>query len=452
MKVSKFVFPAVVILLLFFHAAVSLLAEEPESRDYDAYARILADGPEKGGTQPEKENLIGRSLGFPAWPLDWLRWGIDNTVYYVERHHIDEKATWIYERITDYGIYPKLANLANFGNFGTGVDLDFVKLLRQQSRVPYLRAKAGLLWAYQELFEVNVELGIDKLQEVGPYGSVYFDFQDRPDEDFFGIGPNTSRGDGANFHSETTLAEARFGYSFTLSTDIHAKVAYKNVTLTEGEDDGKGQIEHVFPQANTPGLKGGEFFIFGGELAHDTRDFPEDPHKGAVARAALSYHEGIDGSDFGFFTYQAEFAKYQEVFSERQVIGLRLLGEHHDEMNDRSIPFFEMSRLGGYGVAPSPGYTHRGFQKNRFFGESVLVMNLEYRYVVWQYRDFSIDAVIFWDEGQVFNEWSDFEFKDFRESIGGGLRFKILRKSILSVELARSDDGVEFYARSQTPF
>ncbi len=432
----QFIFVWAAVFFLF--AATPLRAAQSSS--YDAYSR-LRENPK------QEESLLEKALALPAWPLDLVRGGMDKTLYWLDHYRVLDKTKWIYERITDYGIYPNLQNVGTISDSGIGTDLDVVKLLRQKGNFPYLRFKNGIGWVSGQFFRVYTELGMDKLEEIGPYGSFYFNFEDRPRQDFFGIGPDTSRGDSHNFKSKDATLELRLGYSLTLHTDLKATFGYKTVDIEDGEDDGKGKMDR-----NVPGAGGGHLLISGLELMHDTRDFPGDPHKGGFEHFKVSYHDGVGGYDFGYFKYRGELARYHEIFSERQVLGGRLLMEHNDELNHQQIPFFDMARLGGYGVYPSLGDEHRGFQQNRFFGKSLFLLNLEYRYLVWQYRDFSMDAVIFWDEGQVFNEFSRFQFKDFRASVGGGLRFKVLRNAILSFEAAKSSEGVEVYARSQTPF
>ena len=423
-------------------AAVSFFLSNPlpaAQSSYDAYTRLVEN--------PKEESLTEKALALPAWPLDLLRGGMDKTFYWFDRYHVSDKLQWVYERLTDYGLYVNLLNVDNFSASGLGADLDVVKLLRQKGNFPYLRLKNGVGWSPGEFFKAYSELGWDKTEETGAYGSFYFNFEDRPSEDFYGIGPDTSRGDSHNFKSKTTALEMRLGYSLSLHTDLKASFGYKTVDIDDGEDGGKGRMDR-----NVPGAGGGDMLIGGLELVHDTRDFPDDPHKGGVERFKVSYHEGVDGYDFGYFKLRGEISRFHEIFSERQVLGGRIVAEHNAEVNHQAIPFFDMARLGGYGAYPSLGDTHRGYQQNRFFGESLLLANLEYRYKVWEHRDFAMDAVLFWDEGQVFNEFSKFQFKDFRGSAGGGFRFKILRKSILSFEVARSSEGTQIYARSQTPF
>ena len=96
--------------------------------------------------------------------------------------------------------------------------------------------------------------------------------------------------------------------------------------------------------------------------------------------------------------------------------------------------------------------TLRAYDPNRFTDRSLLLLNLEYRYNIWEYKDWKTDAVIFMDEGQVFRNFGDFKLRDFRESYGVGLRTSIAGIVLLSLEAAHGDEGTHFYAKSTTPF
>ena len=111
-----------------------------------------------------------------------------------------------------------------------------------------------------------------------------------------------------------------------------------------------------------------------------------------------------------------------------------------------------MAKLGGYGVFPRLSHTLRGYDNNRFFGESAALFNAEYRYRIWEYRDWKTDAVLFWDEGQVFRDLSNFQLKDFRESYGLGFRISLLEHAVICVEVAHGSEGTNFYLKSGAPF
>jgi len=258
----------VAVIAVFLFLSTSLPAAQSS---YDAYTRLVEN--------PKEESLTEKALALPAWPLDLLRGGMDKTFYWFDRYHVSDKLQWVYERLTDYGLYVNLLNVDNFSASGLGADLDVVKLLRQKGNFPYLRLKNGVGWSPGEFFKAYSELGWDKTEETGAYGSFYFNFEDRPSEDFYGIGPDTSRGDSHNFKSKTTALEMRLGYSLSLHTDLKASFGYKTVDIDDGEDGGKGRMDR-----NVPGAGGGDMLIGGLELVHDTRDFPDDPHKGGVER------------------------------------------------------------------------------------------------------------------------------------------------------------------------
>lgn len=392
-------------------------------------------------------------LALPALPFDILNGGISRVLEVVETHHIDDKIKWLYEELQYNGIYPNLGGLSGSEGMGGGTDLDWVKLSRQNQRFPFLLAKSGIRWHDDRLFDVHSELGLDQIDETGPSGHLLFRYTERPEEDFFGIGPDTSRGDSASYKEETLKLGAHGNYAIVPEVNISADFYYKDTDIQNGGDSGKGKItEYPFPSGPVPGLRGAEFLVWGLQAERNTLDYPEDAHKGTLTRLSAHYYEGVDSSPFSFFKYRGEFSWFRELLTERHVLAMRMLGEHNDERNKSGIPFFEMARLGGYGVSPSTGDTHRGFQRNRFFGESSLLMNLEYRYQVWKYRELSMDAVLFWDEGQVFNEFSEFQFKDFRESYGWGLRVKVLHNHVLSFHVAKSDEGFNYYLRTKTAF
>jgi hypothetical protein len=187
------------------------------------------------------------------------------------------------------------------------------------------------------------------------------------------------------------------------------------------------------------------------EAKHDSRDSRELPEEGGFQRLHFSYNKGIKSSS-GYFKYRAEAAHFLKVGSERRVFGMRALLEHNDEVGDREVPFFNMSRLGGYGTFPRYGDTHRGYKRDRFYDESLLLFNFEYRWNIMEYRDWRLDPVLYTDIGQVFGEFSHFQMDDFRFSYGISFRISFEKNVVLALDLARSSEGFEFYAKTKTPF
>lgn len=388
-----------------------------------------------------------------VWPFDILKKGMDETLNFVEHHRVYDKLDWIYEQFKANGVYTKPQMLSNFRDSGPGAEFNFSEMARLKRKMPHLKATGGIGWIDHKYFRVHSELGLEKKTEVGPYGWGVFNYEVRPREDFFGIGPKTSRGDGTSYRSEITTVGGRGGYSLGFGTDFAGELLYENANITDGKKGNMAQIDQYFAGQVIPGLNGADFLIMGTELVRDTRDFPEDPHRGSNTRLYARFYKDVSGSRLNFMKLRFEASKYIELFSDRQVIAGRLIGEHNVELgNHNHIPFFHMARLGGNGLYPSQGDTFRGCVRNRFYADSDLVLNFEYRYEIWHYKNSAIDAVIFCDEGQAFNEIGDFEMKNFRTTVGGGFRFKLRRRNYLSFEVAWGNEGFQIYARTTAPF
>ena len=109
----------------------------------------------------------------------------------------------------------------------------------------------------------------------------------------------------------------------------------------------------------------------------------------------------------------------------------------HDRTSGQAVKFvYEIVvkpvLLARYGLYP------RGTIDMRYgrYLRALLLANLEYRWTVYNYRDWRMDAVVFWDEGQVFGEWSELQWDDFRSSVGFGVRISLADDPVHEVTAA----------------
>ncbi len=448
MKRSKIIWGVPFLLFLF---AFPLPAQEIS---YDRYAPIGPEGEPMEAASPTAEALKAGASHFLVYPFELLRWPIDQTLLFVEEYHLDDKVDWIYDQMKSHGVTPKIRSLFGGDSLGGGVKIEFVKVAGFQERLPNFAVDGSTLWTLDLITDYKLKIVQDRIAGAGLRTEGIVRYENRGEENFYGIGPNTSLGDGTSYRMERSTFEGALGYSFWTNWDLRTKFSFENVNITNGEDGGRGIIDEIFVtgrRQSIPGLGGDQLLSVGIDLEHDHRDSRELPSQGGYQRLGVTYSKGMDSTS-GYFTYRAEAAHFFQVFSDRQAIALRGLVEHHDEAGNREVPFFGMSRLGGYGISPRIGDTHRGFKRDRFYDESLLLANLEYRWTVYNYRDWRVDAVLFWDFGQVFGEWSDFQFDDFRSSFGGGFRVSVEGEMLLTVEMGKSGDGWELYVKTQTPF
>lgn len=407
----------------------------------------------------EEPSAVSETVGnwgrhFLVYPFELIRWPADRTLVFIEKHHLYDKVDWIYDQMKNRGVTPKIRSLLGGDSLGGGFDIEFLKLSRLKENFPNTTVEGKALWTLDSIVDYRAHLLQEGIAGTGLKAGTGVNYENRGEEHFYGIGPNTSLGDGTSYRMERSTFETTLGWQALDHTELQGRFAYQNVNITNGEDGGRGIIDNLFVatgRQRIPGLGGDEILSWGADVEHDTRDNPDIPVSGGYERAHFSFNKGLK-SDSGYFKYRGEIAHFFKVFSERQVLALRGVVEHHDEVGDRAVPFFHMSRLGGFGTSPRMGDTHRGFRRDRFYDESLLLFNVEYRWTVWQYREWRMDAVLLWDEGQVFGEWSNLQLEDFRGSYGLGFRISFENSILLAIEMARSNEGTEFYVKTKAPF
>ena len=179
-------------------------------------------------------------------------------------------------------------------------------------------------------------------------------------------------------------------------------------------------------------------------LAHDTRDNKSNPSRGGYEKMSVGYYNSA-GGPFEYFKYRADIARFIPVYKNRIVIALRASAEFNDSVGGSPMPFFGISRLGGYRTLP-------GFQHDRFYDNGRLFFNAEYRYNIWNWKDIGMEAVIGFSTGQVFHKIRTIQMRYFRNSYIVGLRPTYKGKVSFSAQVGFSDEGPEFYLKVGTPF
>jgi len=418
-----------------------IIPAQADNLGYDRYAELYKEEP---STPSWAQNV---SANFLAAPFHLIKWPADKSLVWMEDHHIFQKTQWIYEQIEKQGVTPHLTNYSSIG-----ADFDLVRILRQKENFPDLTVSSWINYGHDLYFQVGAKVGLDHILDTGFHTYGVFQYEKRPEEPFYGIGPDTSKGEGSNYEMETTFLQAVTGYSLNPSLTFDFQFAFQNVNISEGQDDGRGQIKGTYSPKPIHGIDGDEIITLGVEVNHDTRNHKENSTIGGQRRFSFSFNEGVDDSEARYFKYQAELSQYLPLWSKRRVLVFHFFGEHNAEVGNGEVPFHQMPRLGGSGSKPYLSHTLRGYDENRFTDETAALLNIEYRYTIWEHRDFKMDSTLFWDAGQTFGEFSEMQFSDFRENYGLGLRFSVANLLLLSMEVAHGDEGTNFYVRSNSPF
>ncbi|WP_179862209.1 BamA/TamA family outer membrane protein [Longibacter salinarum] len=142
----------------------------------------------------------------------------------------------------------------------------------------------------------------------------------------------------------------------------------------------------------------------------------------------------LNGSTFRYVRYAAEVQQYVPlvVLPPTRRLALRLrLDKVEPVRGGAAVPFFRLPGIGGQS-------TVRSLVFDRFVEEGAIVANAEYHYPIWN----RMDAVVFVDAGQVFNEFEMIALDRFHVGYGAGVR--VLRGGDLAfrLDVATGEEGV----------
>ena len=433
---------AVVFSVLFFGLMAAVYAGEKNQDLYaPAYVEPLAAEPLK--------DPFSRLVELP---FKLIKWPMDQGIIYTENHRLDKKTIWLYEQSLKQGIKPLFGftDLSALPFFGT--ELNLLTLARQKEKFPDFFATTILLYCPSVFFQVGSEIGAQKIGGTGFHTKGLFSYDLQQKEPFYGIGPHTSRGDGTSYRMETTQVGARAGYEFSPTIDLVSGFDYKKVNILNRAHDGKGDIRTIFAGQNIPGISGDDLLDYSLALGRDTRDSKDEATKGSYQKLLFQFTDGVNGSPARFFKYQVDMAKYFRLASPRRILVARLFGEHNEKIDHGNIPFYEMAKLGGAGTNARDSEALRSFVYNRFYGQSTLLLNLEYRYTVMEYKQFKVKTAFFNDLGEVFGKINQFRLKDLRESYGVGFYISYSQNTLLNFSVAHGNEGTRFYVKNKLAF
>lgn len=333
-------------------------------------------------------------------------------------------------------IHPTFGGLGDGSGFGAGIYVSTADRLSENYKL-FFSTHATLNSYLETIFGVeasprHVAGGRLKLDLVGRY-------RVRPEEDFWGVGTNSSRDDRTTYSLNERGAQARATLRIARQLRIGTLVDYSSNTVTAGQDKRFATTAERFGSAGLPGLESGAALLGAGVFAeYDARDVAENPHSGLYTRFAVTANDSVGQDDFGFLNYSLDARGYLPLGTKRRVLAVRVRGDFNEPKGGSQIPFFRLAHLGD-------GETLRGYDTYRFHGRHALHANVEYRYQLAAGFDKTglsgIEAVAFTDMGQVFNRRAELSIDNLRATWGGGLQFSSGRSTLFRFLYARSPEG-----------
>lgn len=328
------------------------------------------------------------------------------------------------------GFYPFFESPFPGGGFTVG--LGFQQHLRRG-----MRAGGGVSWTLENFKLVQGHFGMPLDRDNRLRLDVTGRWIDAPGVAFYGLGPDTTPDDRADFGYRPSNASAIVTAHPLSWVRLEGGYAFQNAATTDDDE-----VQAHFPPSGSPGLgQDLAYDVFGGAAAIDTRTSPFYSDHGSLVRAEWRRYSERKDKPYSFDQTEVEAVHLVPLVGRYFVLAFRGLATFTNPHDGQALPFMLAPHVGS-------GSTVRGFRNRRFQDRHRLVLNGEYR---WQPSRY-LNMALFYDAGQVQPDVDRLRWRAFQTAYGIGARFHSPMANVLRLEVARSREGWVLVAGMSQPF
>ena len=364
-------------------------------------------------------------------------------------------------RVRFKSIYPGIGNLGSGSGFAPQI-----RFWQRDFPIHFLDLQATAAYSTRSYQQYTFQIGRILQQGVEPLlgqggtgglsefrgvrrrastGFLYGDFayRDFPQEDFFGIGPNSLEENRTDYAIKSRTYGVVAGYRFANIAVVGARAGLLKIDINEGTDDRFPNTEDLFNDDQAPGLlvQPDNYFRFNTAFVLDYREKPGNAHTGGMIGFSYTRFNDTDTNTFDFHRYTIDAKQFISLGSVQRVLALHFLSSFDDPDTGSRVPFYLQESLGG-------ADTLRGFIEYRFRDVNRMLMQAEYR---WEAAP-ALEFALFYDTGKVFADRDDFDFKNLEKDWGFGVRFKFPQALFLRIDIAKSNEATRFYFKFNSAF
>ena len=343
------------------------------------------------------------------------------------------KETQIVERLngTVDGWYPRLGGMPTGGGvaLGPGYRTHLVgeRVLLDLSATASHRAykAADIKTRWVQSWQNRVELWTN------------FRFQDYPEEDFFGVGLESTNSGRTSYRLKSTDLSAVGLLHLRPWLLVGVDAGFFNPKISHGADAAIPSIEDLYHDSQAPGLASQPHFDHSTLFTEiDYRDERGNPRSGGYYKAAFGVWNDRGLNQFDFRRFDGEAAQFVPIVTKTHVIAGRMGISYVNNADGDRVPFYVLPYVGG-------SDTLRGYREFRFKDENVFWVNLEYRWAAMTYINFAVFA----DAGEVRHNWQEIGFGGVKSSYGVGARFNTAKRVFARIDVAFGDEGRQAYLK-----
>ena len=246
---------------------------------------------------------------------------------------------------------------------------------------------------------------------------------------FFGLGPTTSRSDRTTYRLEDRTFEMGLNAWASRFAELGAGVQW--LTTEPGPGASGVSLEDQFDPLTTPGFGvESEYLVYSGRAALHLRDESVSPSVGLTLGVDVQRFDERDADVYDFTRVVGDVQVHVPIWHRNRILAFHLRSSSSVGDNGGVVPFHLMETLGG-------ANSIRGFREYRFRDSRNLLLNVEYRWEVWTYAQFTF----FYDAGKVLSDADDLDFSKLKSGYGFGIRGASPAGAVLRFDLARSNEG-----------
>jgi hypothetical protein len=266
-----------------------------------------------------------------------------------------------------------------------------------------------------------------------------------PQEDFWGLGLDTTDEDRVSYLVDYTQFEGRAIVRPRPWLSTGTRFGFLSGSIGSGTDKRFPSIEERFTDATAPGLAAQPDFGFGEVFATvDYRDQEDNARDGGFYN--LSWREY---SDLDFDRYTSRFVdvtvqQFFPIFDKKRVFAVqgRLQSAATDEGKGFEVPFYIKPTLGG-------STSHRGFNDYRFRDDAVVYFNVEYRWEAFS----PLDMALFSDWGTVAPNVGRLKMGNLKNAYGIGFRVNSYKTVFFRLDIGfGGGEGVKTFFKFSKAF
>jgi outer membrane protein assembly factor BamA len=344
----------------------------------------------------------------------------------LERALLDLESGRLLERVLNRpeGFYPKIGNVTAGSGISLGPAYRKAGLFGGQADFSAFGAAS-----FQRYWMIDTRLTLPRLANERVSLDIHAQRYDFPNEDFFGLGPDSQRENDVAYGLANSLVGTTGAVRARPWLTFGGGVDYLMPDITASN---KGRtIGTLFDDATAPGLAVQPDFVrYQGFAELNYREPRGNPRRGGRYALAVERFDDTDTDHYSFRRVEADLQQYVPLLRDRRVLALHALVSTSDAAGGREVPFYLQRTLGGPDDL-------RGFRRFRFRDQHMLLMQAEYRWEIFS----GVDGAIFYDAGKVASRVEDLTLDDLESDYGIGFRFGTVNGVFLRVEGAFGSSG-----------